>query len=167
MADWINWKIDVDDTKLRLALDDLPDHLKAALRVTITKQTNQLLRAVQAREPLRTGRLRQQTHAYIDERQNWLRGRVRILPVRQGINRTAAAFGALEYGGPGTSGRRTGKVRVRWYSRNGIGVGTYERRRPTIRARRFLRGSAAALLPLFRAELEQTVNQTMRGALKS
>ena len=129
---------------LMLHLDKLPAELKAKLKQAITRSTHQLLARVKAAEPVRTGRLRQATRSCVDERPNFVRGRVRILATgrQQSI---AAAFGALEYGGPGK--RRSGPVRVRAYSRAGVSVGSYRRRRPRIRARRFLRGPAAAMRP--------------------
>lgn len=150
----LNFRIDVDDTKLRLRLEELPAKLQARLKVKIGELTHQLLRQVQAREPARTGRLRSHTHAYVDERQNFVRGRVRILPTN-GVNRSAAAFGALEYG---STGRR---FRVRGYSSQGRQVRAYQRA-GGIRARRFLRGPAAIMLPRARIELQRLLSETVK-----
>lgn len=146
-------------TKLVLHFDEMPDALKRQLKVAIFRVTQQLLRRVKAAEPMRTGRLRAATHAYVDERENFVRGRVRILRTGR-ASRLGAAFGALEYGGPGH--RRSGPVRVQAYRRGGVGVTAYERRRPRIRARRFLRGPAAAMRPQVRAELEAALGQTIK-----
>jgi hypothetical protein len=154
-------------TKLVLHFDEITPALQRQLKVAISRVTHQLLARVRAAEPVRTGRLRSLTRAYVDERPNFVRGRVRILGQR-GPNQPARAFGALEYGGPGQ--RRTGKVRVRWSSRGNVGVTAYERRRPRRRARRFLRGPAAAMRPQIRAELEAALGQAIKefdfGTLK-
>lgn len=150
----MNVRIDVDDTKLRLRLEQLPAKLQARLKAKISELTHQLLGQVQAREPVRTGRLRSQTHAYVDERPNFVRGRVRVLPTR-GINRAAAAFGALEYGSTGK------RFAVRGHRRNGFAVRAYQRR-GGIRARRFLRGPAAVMLPRARLEIERILQETIK-----
>jgi hypothetical protein len=41
-------------------------------------------------------------------------------------------------------------------------VRPYERKQPRIRARRFLRGPAAAMRPAIRAELEAAIGQTIK-----
>jgi hypothetical protein len=169
MAD--GWRIDVNDKRLKIALNELPKELERRLEVEVRKLTSQLLRLVEAREPVKTGRLRRQTHAYVDVSQipnkRYVRGRVRILPVQSGINRTVAAFGALEYGAPGKSGRRKGRVDVSAYRRRGgESVAAYNRRRPTIHARRFLRGAAAVMLPKARTVIGLTLAKFAREALK-
>jgi hypothetical protein len=89
----------------------------------------------------------------------FVRGRVRIIPTGK-AQRIAAAFGALEYGGPGL--RRAGKkVEVRGYSRSSGAIAKYERRQPHIRARRFLRGPAGAMRPRIKAELSEAVGQAI------
>jgi len=153
----LNFLIDVDDTKLRLRLEELPRKLQARLKVKIGELTHQLLRQVQAREPVSTGRLRRQTRAYVDDNRvkNFVRGRVRILPVQEGINRTAAAFGALEYGSTGK------KFPVKGYRRRGGNVSAYARR-GGIRERRFLRGSMALMAPRARVELQRLLGETVK-----
>jgi hypothetical protein len=166
MSDF-NLTIDSNINKFVLHFDELPAALKQKLKVAISRVTHQLLARVKAAEPVRTGRLRAATHAYVDERPNFVRGRVRISRTGRASS-LGAAFGALEYGGPGH--RRSGPVRVQAYRRGGVGVGTYERRRPRIQARRFLRGPAAAMRPQIRAELEAALGQAIKefdfGTLK-
>jgi hypothetical protein len=146
-------------TRLSLHFDQLPDNLKAKLKTAITQVTHELLARVKAAEPVRTGRMRSRTHAYVDERPNFVRGRVRIIATGHAQS-LAAAFGALEYGGPGA--RRAGKkVPVRAYSRGSGRVGAYERRQPHIQARRFLRGPAAAMRPAIKARLEAAIGQAI------
>jgi hypothetical protein len=142
-------------TKLALHFDEITPALQAKLKVAIGRITHQLLARVKAAEPVRTGRLRGATHAYVDVRPNFVRGRVRI---SRGRGDLGAAFGALEYGGPG---RRGGSVAVGAHRRSGGAVAAYERRRPHIRARRFLRGPAAAMRPQVKAELEAAIGQTI------
>jgi hypothetical protein len=138
----------------------MPDDLKKKLKATISVLTHQLLARVQAAEPFRTGRLRAATHAFVDERPDFVRGRVRILATGR-ANPLAARFGALEYGGPGV--RRAGKkVKVKGYTRHGASLRAYERKQPRIRARRFLRGPAAAMRPQIKTELEAAIGQTLK-----
>lgn len=154
----LNVTIDSNLNKLVLHFDQIPDALKRKLEVTITRLTTQLLSRVKAAEPVRTGRLRAATRSFVDVRQDFVRGRVRILPTGK-AQRIGAAFGALEYGAPGK--RRSGPVRVRGYSRSTGAVAGYERRRPHIRARRFLRGPAAAMRPRIKAELSEAIGQAI------
>jgi len=156
----IDYRIEVSDTRLKVALEQLPKQLRRQLKAKIGELTYQLLRMVKAREPVRTGRLRRQTHAYVDENvaKNFVRGRVRILPTI-GINRTAAAFGALEYGSTGN------RFPVKSYRTRRRTVRAYERR-GGITEMRFLRGAAAVMLPRARRELEEVLNSTVRDTLK-
>lgn len=160
----LNIIVDSNLNRLVLKLDKLPDELKRQLEVKITQLTMQLLSRVKAAEPVRTGRLRAATRSFVDTRQTFVRGRVRILSGGK-ASRLGAAFGALEYGGPGQ--RRHGPVSVSGYRRNAGSVAAYERRRPHIRARRFLRGPAATILSRARAELAETVRDAMQQALQS
>lgn len=152
--------IDSNATRLALHFEKLPFAIKQKLEVAISKLTIQLLHEVRAAEPVRTGRLRAATRSFVDVRQDFVRGRVRILPTGK-AQAVAAAFGALEYGGPGA--RRAGKkVEVKGYTSGSRRVGPYKRRQPHIRARRFLRGPAAAMRPRAMAELEAIVGKTIR-----
>ena len=164
----IDARMDESANRFQVRLDQFPKELQDRFEAKIRELTNQMLRLVQAREPVRTGRLRSQTHAYVDKNpvKLWVRGRVRILPVQTGVNRTAAAFGALEYGAPGKSGRRTGKVEVAGYLRGRDRVSAYQRKRPRIQARRFLRSSMAVMAPKARAELQQVLNQAAVDLVK-
>lgn len=154
----IEFRIDANDSRLRVSMDNLPKELRGRLHAKITELTNQLLRQVEAREPKRTGRLRSLTHAYVDDNpaKNFVRGRVRVLRTRQ--HNTAAAAGALEYGSTGR------KFPVRSYRRRGGQVAAYSRR-GGIRELRFLRGPAAAMLPRARRELHEVITGTVRDAL--
>ena len=163
----IDAKLDLNDTRLRVRLDTLPEKLRRRLVTTIGRLTRELLGKVEAREPVRTGRLRSLTEDYVDDNRikNFVRGRVRVL--RTDEHNTAAAAGALEYGGPGK--RRKGPVKVTGYMRRGergrfkYRVDDYERRRPRITAQRFLRGPAAAMLPKARAELRRALQEELKG----
>jgi len=159
MAGGIEFRIDESDTGRIIArLDQLPQELRARLRGVITQLTNELLARVEAAEPVRTGTLRAQTHAYVDEGPTWLRGRVRVL--RSGRRNYGAIAGALEYGAPGR--RRSGAVRVRGYRRSGATVRAYQRRQPHIKAMRFLRGPAAAQLPRARALIRAAIEDALQ-----
>lgn len=153
-----------DSGRIRLRLDQLPEKIRRQLKAEIGRLTNQLLQRVKAAEPVRTGTLRQQTVAFIDEGFSkkggrWVRGRVRVLRDEGGSNYGRIA-GALEYGAPGK--RRRGPVPVAAYRRESVKVRAHTRRRPRIQAMRFLRGPAAALRPRARAALEAIINQAVR-----
>lgn len=155
------FSIESNSNRLTVQLDALPDLIRRRLKAKITTLTHELLSMVEAREPVRTGRLREATHAYVDDNpaRNLVRGRVRILRTGR-ASRLGAAFGALEYG---STGRR---FPVRAHARHGHPVRTYDRT-GGIRARRFLLGSAAIMLPRARIELEQVIRQAAADALKS
>jgi hypothetical protein len=152
--------IEMTETKLGVHLEAFLPEVQKQLQITIGRLTQRLLAQVQALEPQRTGRLRASTHSYLDVRPRFVRGRVRIIATGHAQS-IAAAFGALEYGGPGQ--RRSGPVSVRASRRGRTSVTAYERRRPHIRARRFLRGPAGAMMSNARAEIEQAINQAIAG----
>jgi hypothetical protein len=155
MSGPINLTIDSSSiTKLAVHFDQITPALQAKLKVAISRITHELLARVKAAEPVVTGRLRQATVAYVDERPNFVRGRVRIRRTGR-ASQLGAAFGALEYGGPGS--RRSGPVKVSASRR----ASAYQRRRPHIRARRFLRGPAAAVRPMVRAQLAFAIGQAV------
>jgi len=74
----IDAKLDLNDTRLRVRLDEMPDKLRRRLVTTIGRLTRELLAKVEAREPVRTGRLRELTEDYVDDNRikNFVRGRV-------------------------------------------------------------------------------------------
>lgn len=153
-----------DNGRVLLRLDQLPEKIARKLKAEIGRLTHQLLAQVEAKQPVRTGTLRQQTHAYVDEGVNkggrWVRGRVRVLREEaSGVNYGIVA-GALEYGAPGK--RRTGPVPVRGYRRQSVKVRSHTRRRPKIAAMRFLRGPAAAQRPRARAALMAIINDAVK-----
>lgn len=146
----IDARLDLNETRLRVRFDEFPKKLQNKLEQTIRGLTNELLAKVEAREPVRTGRLRRLTHAYIDRNnvKMFVRGRVRVLRSRQ--HNTAAAAGALEYGSTGK------RFAVRGYTRRGRPVSGYARV-GGITEMRFLRGPAAIMLPKARAELQRVI----------
>jgi len=146
----IDAKLDLNDVRLRVRLESMPKQLQKRLTQTIGRLTNELVHKVEAREPVRTGRLRSLTQAYVDTNQikMFVRGRVRVLRTRQ--HNTAAAAGALEYGSTGK------KFAVKGYMRRGSHVRGYQRV-GGITEMRFLRGPAAAMLPKARAELRRVL----------
>jgi len=155
----IDFRIDESDTgRIVARLDQFPKELRARLKDVITQLANELLRKVEAAEPVRTGTLRQQTHAYVDEGPTWVRGRVRVL--RNGRRNYGAIAGALEYGAPGK--KRRGMVKVRAYRRDGATIRAYQRRQPHIKAMRFLRGPAAAQLPRARALIRAAIGDLLQ-----
>jgi len=151
----IDAKLDLNDVRLRVRLESMPKQLQKRLTQTIGRLTNELVHKVEAREPVRTGRLRSLTQAYVDTNQikMFVRGRVRVLRTRQ--HNTAAAAGALEYGSTGK------KFAVKGYMRRGSHVRGYQRV-GGITEMRFLRGPAAAMLPKARAELRRVLQEMLK-----
>jgi hypothetical protein len=140
--------VEVNDRKLTEHLDKLPDLLKQALRPKITALTQELLQEVHAAEPRRTGRLISLTQSFVDERQDYIRGRVRVLGTPQERHNIAA--GALEYG------VRRGEVSVAASRREGIPVSAYQRR-DIITARRFLRGPFGTIWERAMADIREAI----------
>jgi len=158
----IDYRIDVtDNSRVFVRFEQLPKAVQEKLKVKITQLTSELLGRVKAAEPRDTGRLQSLTHSYVDEKQGWVRGRVRVSRTKD--KNTAAAAGALEYG----AHRR---FQVRAHSRRGRGrarrmqVSAYERT-AHIAAMNFLRGPARALLPRARAELEAVIKDAITERL--
>ena len=161
MSGGVQFRIDVDDSRLQVRLDTLPKAIQQRLKATIGQLTKRLLVSVHAAQPQRTGQLRRATHAFVDEGVKrgapWVRGRVRVLG---GKDNLGARFGALEYGAPGA--RHRGKrVLVKAYSRSGTRVGAYTRRQPTLKEMRFLRGPAKAQRAAMIAALQDALNDAV------
>jgi hypothetical protein len=145
------YTIEVDDRNLMLHLEQLPMALKSKLRPTIVALTNVLLARVRASEPRRTGRLQNLTRSYVNEREDFIGGRVRVLGGGQAHNIAAAA---LEYG------VKRQAVSVPAYRRESIAVRAYERH-TQIAARRFLRNPAAAMRERALTEISAAVDEAV------
>lgn len=153
-----------NDTRLLIQFDKLPDAVRDRMRVVITQLTARLLATVKAAEPHDTGRLRSLTRSFVDVKQGWVRGRVRVL--RTANRNTAAAAGALEYGAHRRFGVRSHFARRvvvygRLASPRAVRISPYARR-ANIKALRFIRNSAAAQLPAARAALEAAIAQALQ-----
>jgi hypothetical protein len=158
-----------DERRILVRLDGLPSQLRTALRPAITSLTQQLLQRVRAAEPVRTGRLRQATQAFVDERRDRISGKVRVLAFRgrtapRGSHNVAAA--ALEYGAHRRFTVRAHRARlghVFGQRRTGgmVMVEAYQRH-ANITARRFLRSPAAAMRPRIQAELQRIIKETLQ-----
>ena len=157
----IDAKMDLNDVRLRVRLESMPKELKKRLTQTIGRLTRELLHKVEAREPVRTGRLRSLTEAYVDtnEIKQFVRGRVRVLRTRE--HNTAAAAGALEYGSTGKKFAVSGYMRRGERGRFAYRVSDYSRV-GGITEMRFLRGPAAAMLPKARAELRRVLQEMLK-----
>jgi hypothetical protein len=162
----IGFQIDVDDRAVKLRLEDLPSRLRSRLHPVIARLTEELLGRVRAAEPDRTGKLRAATQAFVDDKENFVRGRVRVLavPGRGGSHNIAAA--ALEYGAHGLVEVKQHQTHIdtvfgRVMGRQLAIVDAYNRRE-NITAERFLRGPAAALRPTALAALQQVVDEAVK-----
>jgi hypothetical protein len=143
--------IKLDDRLVMARLDKFPETLKQTLRPKITELTNTLLEKVHAAEPARTGVLRASTRGFVDEGENFIRGRVRVTGDAPRIRVIAAA---LEYGGHKAE-------QVRSYLRRSGSVTGYLRRE-NIDAYRFLRGPFAVIRPQAVAAIEEAVNEAVQ-----
>jgi hypothetical protein len=153
----INFNVKLDDTRVKLMFDQLPQKLQANIVRRMEPLMAEIQAKVRAGEPHRTGRLQAETRRFLDQRENWVRGRVRILgPGGRGHNVAAAA---LEYGAHST-------FPVRGYRRRGHPVAGY-RRRANIAERRFLRNAAEGMRGKVLAELRQAVADTIADANKT
>jgi hypothetical protein len=131
-------------------LENLPQTIRQALRPKITALTDELLAEVHAAEPRRTGRLVAATQAFVDEGENYIRGRVRVVGSRSNIHAIAAV---LEYGGHRA-------LEVRPYQRRTGPVKGYQRRE-NITEQRFLRGPEAGIQKRALAEIEAALNAAL------
>lgn len=151
----INAKIDMSDTRVLLRLESLPRDLQNRLAETLEGFTAKLANRVRANQPRVTGRLRRQTHAYVDNNtiKMFVRSRVRVLNMRS--TNIAAGFGALEYGSTGRAfpvqGYTRGNHPVRGYTRVG-----------GIREERFLRSAMAAMAPQARELLQRAIREGLQ-----
>jgi hypothetical protein len=143
------FSLTVDDRRVMLHFDKLIPVLQTNLRTTVTKLTDQLLALVRAAEPVRTGLLRSRTASFVDVKDEYVRGRVRVLATGS-AQRLAAGFGALEYGA-----HREISVRQSIVARAYL-------RRVNIAERRFLRGPAAAMRERITAELQAAVAKSVQ-----
>jgi hypothetical protein len=143
--------VEADDERVLLHFEKIPMALRTNLRAAITKLTNQLLGQVRSAEPSRTGLLRSQTRAFVDESGTSIKGHVRVLHTPGTSENIAAA--ALEYG----AHRR---FDVKAYQRGSIAVRAYQRQ-ANIAERRFLRGPAEAMRARAEAELEAAVTKSL------
>lgn len=168
----IGFTIDIpNENRLIARLDKFPISLRARLRPVIEAAVRQLLGAVIAAEPRRTGALRAATQMFVDEGPDWIRGRVRILgSAGRGARAHNIAAAALEYGAHGTARvqahqRRLNQVFGRRQEAQSIMVDAYTRRM-NITARRFLRDPAAtaraAALPKIEAAIQQAIAEEER-----
>jgi hypothetical protein len=162
----IGFQIDVDDRAIRLRLESLPSRLRSRLHPVVARLTDELLGRVRAIEPDRTGKLRAATQAFVDDRENLVRGRVRVLAVPgRGLSHNIAAA-ALEYGAHRlvhVSAHQThiDTIFGRASARQLAIVDAYTRR-ANITAERFMRGPAAALRPTALAALQQAVDDAVK-----
>jgi transposase len=162
----ISYSIDVDDRQVVLRLEGLEKRLRSQLHASITKLTGQLLSRVRAGEPTRTGRLRQETQAFVDDKTNFVRGRVRVLAAR-GMKGHNVAAAALEYGAHRAVRVRQHTTHVEHvFDRIGhrqVAIVDAYTRRANITAQRFLRGPLAGMRPSIRAEFERVIQEAIKG----
>ncbi len=144
--------ISLDETRLLARLDHLPHELHARLAGPIRELTEALFARVQAAEPYRTGALRAATRSFVDDRENLIRGRVRVLG-ESGRGKHNVKAGALEYGAHGDAA-------VHGYAREDATVSAYHRD-VNIAEHRFLRDAALDLRTEFEAMVERAIAEVV------
>jgi hypothetical protein len=154
---------EINDDAVRAHIEQFTGKLHTGLRQSITQLTDQLLARVRAAEPYRTGRLRSETRAFVDDKADAVQGRVRVLG--QGREHNAAA-GALEYGAHRLVNVRAHREHLthvfdRATDSQFVAVKAYTRR-ANIQAKRFVRDPAAAMRPRIEAEIERVVGESLR-----
>jgi hypothetical protein len=160
----IAFSVEVDERNVLLHLNELPSRLHTALRPVIAKLTEQLLARVHAAEPRRTGQLQRATQAFVDDKQDYIRGRVRVLAISgRGHNVMAAA---LEYGAHRMVRVRAHQTHIdhifnRKSARQIAMVDAYTRR-ANINAYRFLRGPMTSVREQARTELERVIAEQLK-----
>lgn len=154
---------EADERKIAVHLDELPRRLRSALRPIITELTDRLLKGVHAAEPMRSGRLRAATKAFIDEKDDRISGKVRVVAEGGTGSGTHEAAAALEYGAHRSvmvsehTERLSGKLK-RSEAGGLVMVEAYVRR-ANIMARRFMRDPATAMRPEAMAELQRAISE--------
>jgi hypothetical protein len=153
----------IDDRQVAAHLDRIPGKLRTGLKESITRLTDQLLARVKAAEPYRTGKLRQETQAFVDEHEDKITGKVRILGAGREHNVAAAA---LEYGAHRIVNVRAHREHLshvfdRATDSKFVAVKAYSRR-ANIQAKRFLRDPAQAMRPQIQAELQRVISEALK-----
>lgn len=147
-----------DERRLFLHLDELPTKLLTELKPTITSLTDELLRRIHAAEPVRTGQLRAQTQAFVDQHDDRIIGRVRVVAGKGRMSGTHEAAAALEYGAHRSFLVREHTTHHLGSDRTISMVEAYQRR-ADITAKRFMRDPAEAMRPRILSELQEAVNK--------
>lgn len=155
-----------DERRIELHLEELPSRLMTRMKPVITELTNELLRRIHAAEPVRTGRLRQSTQAFVDEHPDRITGRVRVVTGRGlGAVRgsTHEAYAALEYGAHRSfvvhqHEEHLSHVFRRRADNHLVMVQAYTRR-ANITAQRFMRGPATAMRARVLAEFQRVIDE--------
>jgi hypothetical protein len=156
--------IEVDGDRLvALRFEQFPERARAALAKRLSGITQQLLARVQSSEPSRTGRLRAETQAFVDSRENAVKGSVKVVTGAAG-GRAGSEHGkaaALEYGAHGSAkvgAHRAGLSHVFGHpiTPREVSVATYTRR-VNIAERRYLRSPLDGMRSQIIEELRQAL----------
>ena len=148
------------EREILLQLGRMPDRVQQRLARKITELTHRLLQRVQAKEPVRTGKLRGETIDRVTATQDLVRG---VVTVAADTSNEHAKAGALEYGAHG-------EVTVHEFARHGHNpqgapadqiVEAYTRKADLI-ARRFERNSLDDMSEEIRSELADALAGELR-----
>jgi hypothetical protein len=151
------------ETRLIARIERFPPELRARLIAHWTPVERKMLALVHAGEPIRTGRLREETRGFLDSGDEFVRARVRVLA----HGSAAGKAGALEYGGHGIAQVRPHAQTLAhaWSEMiepRRIMVSAYKRR-VNIRELRFLRDAEAAARSEGTAAIEAAVRETVKS----
>jgi hypothetical protein len=155
--------IEVDGERLvALRFEQFPERARAAIKRRLEALTAQLYSRVESAEPQRTGKLRQETQSFVDERDDRVTGRVKVLARETSEHGKGAA---LEYGAHGSAqvGAHAMTLSHLWgrmIAPRQVLVAAYSRR-VNISERRYLRGS----LDTLRGEVIEQLRQALAEAM--
>jgi hypothetical protein len=157
--------LDFDERRLVARFEEFTPALERALLGPLTQLDNEMLAAAQAEEPVLTGLLQADTRGFVDVGEDWIRGRVRVLPDSGQAHNLKAA--ALEYGAHGKAkvGAHQTTLSHFWGAEVdpiAVMVAAYDRD-VNITAHAFLRDAAAGMQAQFAAEVQRVIDEAVRA----
>lgn len=161
----MSWAVSAaGDRRIEARFERFPEKLRGALRDEITAIIAELEARVISAEPVRTGKLRAETQAFVDDRKDFIRGRVRVITSGKG---DGAKVAALEYGAHALSpvrahARTIAHIYGRLVAPRQIIVSAYSRQLD-LPAHQFLRGPLAEM----RGEIMERLKRAVETAESS
>lgn len=152
----------VGDRRIETVFAQFPEAVRGTLRAAIGDIIAELEGRVLAGEPHRTGRLQSETRPFVDERADFIRGRVRVVTNGAGSSEGGKAA-ALEYGAHRSTAIKAYTRTVTTVFGHYVGpteqlVGAYSRH-ANIAARRYLRGPLDEMKTSIVARLQAALSE--------